>query len=151
MKVEAVVKSGHGVASGKAHDARYPRGTLRAQYEHFQARGLDLSPFFTGTVNADIAPYSFSIGEPKYFFERVRWSSYIPPENFYFFDVSLQYDEKYYDGLIYMPDPTTKEDHPQEPTILELLLPKVNGLAYGHRVQIKVNAKQLLLIRSTAN
>ncbi len=45
-----------------------------------------------------------------------------------------------------MPDPETKEDHFQKPTILELILPKINGLEYGHMVDIALKKDQLYII-----
>ena len=83
MKISAVVQQGHGVASGKAKDPRYPKGTIKAQYEHFLEKGLDLSQYYLGTINLDIAPYSYKIVKPKYFLEHINWSEHIPPENFY--------------------------------------------------------------------
>lgn len=140
MKVKAIVKQGHGVASGKVKDPRYPKGTLQAQ-----------SPYFLGTVNLDIAPYSFTILKPKYFLEDIHWSPFIPPENFYFFDVSLQINKNIYKGLIYMPDPATKAEHFQNPTIIELILPKIDGLKYGDAVIIEVNEEQIQLKIPTNN
>jgi hypothetical protein len=145
MKVNAVVRQGHGVASGKAKDPRYPKGTIKAQYEHFLQKGLDLSQYFLGTINLDIAPYFFEIIKPKYFLENISWSEFIPPENFYFFDVSLQLNENTYSGLIYMPDPVTKAEHFQNPSILELLLPKIDGLKYGDTVIVEVDEEQIEL------
>lgn len=146
MKINALVCQGHGVASGKTKDPRYPEGTLKAQYPYFLEKGLDLSPYFPGTINLDIAPYNFKIKKPKYFLENVGWSDYIPPENFYFFDTSLQFNETTYKGLLYMPDPTTKAEHFQNPTILELLLPKIEGLKYGDHVMVEVFNAQMQLI-----
>ena len=148
MKVNAVVRQGHGVASGKAKDPRYPKGTLNAQFEHFIRKGLDLSRYFPGTINLDIAPYSIKIMKPKYFLENINWSGFIPPENFYFFDVSLHINNNTYKGLIYMPDPATKADHFQNPTILELLLPKIDGLKYGDSVIVEVDDQQIELINN---
>ncbi|RAJ15407.1 hypothetical protein [Arenibacter echinorum] len=148
MKVKAIVKQGHGVASGKAKDPRYPNGTLKAQYQHFSQKGLDLSPYFLGTINLDIAPYFFKILKPKYFLENINWSTHIPPENFYFFDVSLHINKNSYNGLIYMPDPATKAEHFQNPTILEVILPKIEELNYGDTVIIEVDDKQIELKNS---
>lgn len=147
MKVNAIVRRGHGVASGQGKDPRYPKGTIHAQFDHFSQKGLDLSPYFPGTVNVDIAPYSFKIIKPTYFLEHIGWSAFIPPENFYFFDTSLQHHQKTYKGLIYMPDPATKADHFQNPTILELLLPKIDGLTYGDSVLVDVDDEQIELVR----
>ena len=142
-KVRGEIVAGHGVASGKGNDQRYPEGTLRLQFKHFLKRGLDLSVYFMGTINLDISPNSYNIKKAKHFFKDIDWSEHIPPENFYFFDVALYYKDKTYEGLIYMPDPDTKEEHFQQPTIFELILPKIQGLEYGYRVEIAVNNDQL--------
>ncbi len=144
--VRGEIKAGYGVASGKGKDERYPEGTLKQQFKHFLERGLDLSNYFMGTINLDISPCSYEIKKPKYFFKNIDWSEYIPPENFYFFDVFLNYKEKSYEGLVYMPDPETKEDHIQKPTILELILPKIKGLEYGVMVEIALKKGQLSII-----
>ncbi|MCM4153985.1 hypothetical protein DHD05_20545 [Arenibacter sp. N53] len=148
MKVNAIVCQGHGVASGKAKDPRYPKGTLKAQSKFFLKKGLDLNQYFLGTINLDIAPFIFKIKKPKYFLENVNWSVFIPPENFYFFDVSLQFNKTTYKGLIYMPDPATKAEHFQNPTILELLLPRIDGLKYRDLVMLEVLDEQIELIRT---
>jgi len=148
MRVNAVICQGHGVASGKVKDPRYPKGTISAQNEHFLARGLDLNQYFPGTINLDIAPSIFKIKKPKHFLENVNWSKYIPPENFYFFDVTLQFKGNTYKGLIYMPDPATKAEHFQNPTILEVLLPRVERLKYGEVVILEVIDEQIELIGS---
>jgi len=144
--VRGEIQSGHGVASGKGKDERYPEGTLKKQFKHFLERGLDLSDYFMGTINLDISPYSYEIKKPKYFFKNIEWSEYIPPENFYFFDVTLYYKDKTYEGLVYMPDPETKEDHMQKPTILELIFPKIEGLEYGLMVDVALKKDQLDII-----
>ena len=146
IKLKGEIKPGYGVASGKGNDERYPDGTLRQQFKYFLERGLDLSQYYMGTINLDIAPCKYQIGKPKYFFENINWSDYIPPENFYFFDVTLHFDGVTYEGLIYMPDPETKEDHTQKPTILELILPKIEGLEYGSTIDIEVKKEQLKII-----
>lgn len=146
MKVNGLVCKGHGVASGKSDNQRYPGGTLNEQLPYFQERGLDLSTYFLGTINLNITPYNFKIGKPKYYFENVPWSDYIPPENFYFFDVLLFYKEREYKGLVYMPDPLTKVDHIQELSILELILPRISGLSYGMTVCIEIADEQLQLL-----
>ena len=144
--VRGEIKSGYGVASGKGKDERYPEGTLKLQLKHFLERGLDLNNFFMGTINLDISPCSYEIKKPKYFFKNIDWSDYISPENFYFFDAILYYKDKTYKGLVYMPDPETKENHMQKPTILELIFPKIKGLEYGVMVDIALKKDQLDII-----
>ena len=143
MKVKGRISQGHGVASGKAGDSRYPEGTLKQQFPHFKNRGLDLSPYFLGTINLDIAPHIYKILTPKLFLENVDWSDYIPPENFYFFDLKLHHQGQTFNGLIYMPDPKTKVEHEQKMSVLELILPKIEGLQYDDLVEIEVPSDQL--------
>ena len=145
MKVRGKIIPGYGVASGKGNDPRYKEGTIRIQAPYFKERGLDLNSYFMGTLNVDISPSTFALGTPKYFFENVDWSDHISPENFYFFDVTLSYKGENYDGLIYMPDPNTKEEHVQKPTVLELILPKIEKLEYGHSVQLEVENEQIII------
>ena len=144
--VSGKVQAGHGVASGKGKDERYPEGTLKLKFKHFLERGLDLSDYLMGTINLDISPYSYEIKKPKYFFRDIDWSDYIPPENFYFFDASLTYNNETYSGLVYMPDPETKKNHFQKPTILELIFPKINYLEYGVKVEVAFKKDQLRII-----
>lgn len=147
MKVNGSICKGHGVASGKSDNQRYPRGTLNQQLPFFKERGLDLSDYFLGTINLNIAPYIYKIERPKYYFEGIPWSDYIPPENFYFFDVILFFRDTGYRGLIYMPDPFTKVDHIQDTSILELILPRISGLSYGMKVSIEIVDEQLKIFK----
>lgn len=143
MKVDGKIIPGYGVASGKGGDSRYKEGTLTLQYPHFKKRGLDLEPYYLGTVNVDIVPFCFEILTPKLFFANVDWSEFIDPENFYFFDVKAFYEGAVYEGLIYLPDPKTKMDHHQKPTVLELILPKIAELRYGQPIELEVDSKQI--------
>ena len=138
ISITGKVISGYGVASGKGKDNRYPEGTLKLQMPFFNERGLDLSAFFIGTINIDISPYQFSIKKYKYYFKEINWSIYIPPENFYFFEVQLIFKENFYKGLIYMPDPKTKFDHHQISSLFELLMPKIEGIEQGENIILKL-------------
>ena len=148
MRVQGRISRGHGVASGKAGDKRYPEGTLKRQLPFFRERGLDLSPYYLGTINLNIAPFLFKIRTPKLFLEKVDWSEHIPPENFYFFDLKLHHKGQTFNGLIYMPDPETKVEHEQKMSVLELILPKIEGLGYDDLVEIEVPTNQLHIYRS---
>ena len=150
MKIKGRVSRGYGVASGMAGDKRYPEGTLKKQLPYFKERGLDLSPYFLGTINLDIAPYIFEIKKPKTFLKRIHWSEYIPPENFYFFDLTLLLKGQTYQGLVYMPDPATKVEHEQKNSVLELILPKIHGLSSDDIVEIEVPGDQLFIYNNLA-
>lgn len=82
--VKGIVTHGHGVASGKAGDRRFPNGTIAMQIPFFKALGLDLSPYHPGTLNIDVSPYAFKPGPEALLFERVKWHSEMPAETFSF-------------------------------------------------------------------
>lgn len=145
-KIQGKIIPGHGVASGKGKDPRYPKGTLRLQAPYFKEKGLDLEDYFLGTLNVDIAPHSFSLGKAAYFFEGIAWSDYIPPENFYFFEAVLIHKGKRFKGLVYMPDPETKVDHAQLATVLELIMPPINNITTNDIVGLEVDEKSLQII-----
>lgn len=143
-RVKGKVVPGHGVASGKNNDPRYPQGTLVMQKPFFKERGLDLDQFYLGTINVDISPATFSIIKGRYFLKNINWSPFIPPENFYFFDVSVLKNDYRYEGLIYMPDPATKTDHMQNPSVLEVMLKeKIEDLQYGASIDLEIDSNQL--------
>lgn len=144
MKIKGIVVAGHGVASGKGNDPRYPEGTLALQKPYFAKGGLHLDEFYRGTINIDIAPVTFVIKKGKYFFKNIPWSDYIPPENFYFFDVAVLINHQRHDGLIYMPDPATKTDHLQNPSVLEVMLrQKVDAIKTGQSLFLEIDDEQL--------
>lgn len=142
-RIRGKICRGHGVASGKSGDSRYPGGTLKAQFKYFKEKGLDLSPYYLGTINLDIDPLKYQINRPKLFLRNVLWSDFIPAENFYFFDLKVFTESGIYEGLVYMPDPATKTEHEQKSTILELILPKIPDLGYGDQIEIEVPATQM--------
>lgn len=141
--IEGKVISGYGVASGKGKDPRYPDGTLILQMPHFKQKGLDLNNYFRGTINIDIKPLVYRINKPTHFIKGVDWSNFIPPENFYFFEVELVFNELNYFGLIYMPDPDTKTDHHQINSVLEVIMPHIKGIRTGKIVILRIGEKCL--------
>ena len=88
-KITAKIVPGHGIASGKKEDNRFPNGTISLQMPHFESEGFSGKPFYRGTLNLDISPYSFILGTPSYQFSQVKWCEYLPPENFSFFPCRL--------------------------------------------------------------
>ena len=143
MLLEGTIIAGHGAASGQGNDPRYPKGTLHLQIPHFEALGIDISAFHQGTLNVDLGDKSVYPVNPKYKAMGIQWSSYIPPENFFFFDVRVRFEGQSYKGLIYMPDPATKTDHFQDPSMLELLLPEIPGIESGKSISLEVEDAQI--------
>jgi hypothetical protein len=141
IQVQGKVVQGHGVASGKAGNRRFPDGTLAMQKPYFQQLGLDLAGFYLGTINLAIAPYQYHIRQAKHVFRNVRWSLTEPAEDFSFLDCRIAGRA----GLIYYPHPDTKPEHFQAPDVLEILTTWIEGLQYGDTLLLEVDAAQMAI------
>ena len=143
-RIPGRVVRGHRVASGQGRDPRFPDGTLRLQWPLFQAGGLRLDGLYPGTVNLAIAPWRYRVVAPRLTLRKVRWHPAVEPEDFSFFDVSVWFGpQSAVAGLVYRPHPETKPGHHQPADVLELLLPHLEGLAYGSQVEIAVPPEQM--------
>lgn len=142
-RVRATVLPGHGVASGRSGDPRFPGGTIALQKPFFLERGLDLSPFHPGTLNLSIAPCRYRVLRPKHTFRAVKWAETEPPEDFSFFDCRVLWNGRSYAGLVYYPHPETKPEHFQPPDVLEVLAPRLEGLSYGDVVELELDPAQI--------
>ena len=144
--VAARIVPGHQVASGLNANPRFPGGTLRMQAPFFRALGFDLAAYHGGTMNVSIAPHRYRVIKAPTTFRQVKWHPTEPAEDFSFFDVQLmRADEPTVAGKIYYPHPDTKPEHFQQPDVLELLLPFVEGLKYGDEIQLSIPAEQMIL------
>ncbi len=142
----AVVIPGYQVASGLNGNPRFPGGTLRMQAPLFRALGIDLDDFYPGTVNISIAPCRYRVLAARHTFRDVKWHPVEPAEDFSFFDVRLvRPGEPPLAGLVYYPHPDTKPEHFQQPDVLELLLPFVEGMRYGMELHLEVPVDQLAI------
>ena len=128
------VLPGHGVASGRSGAGPYPAGTIELQRPHFLRAGLDLSPYFPGTLNVDLAPLEPVPSDPV-FDQRLRWFQDLE-ERFILSRVALRSAAGEFEGLWYYPDPATKPAHFQKRTVVELLLPRIEGLGPGAAVAV---------------
>ncbi|HXA46131.1 MAG TPA: hypothetical protein VNW52_00770 [Burkholderiaceae bacterium] len=131
--------AGYGVASGRASDCPFPGGSIRQQQPYFLAQGVDLSPYFAGTLNVDLAPH---IPHPAgYVFDgNLRWFGDLE-EHFILSRVELTVNGRHFSGLWYYPDPATKVDHFQSASVVELLMPWIEGLDSGDLVTVRFCAK----------
>jgi hypothetical protein len=100
IRVGATVLPGHGVASGRSGNPRFPGGTIAMQKPFFLERGLDLSPYHPGTLNLSIAPCRYRVLRAKYTFRGVRWAETEPPEDFSFFDCRVVWKGQVHAGLV---------------------------------------------------
>ena len=142
--VAGVVVRGHGVASGRAGDPRFPGGTIAMQVPFFRALGLDLAGFHPGTLNVDCSPLRFRPGPGALRFERVKWHPDAPAETFSFARATLVRGGVRLPAWIYWPHPETKPEHFQPGGVVEILAPFVPGLAYGERVALETEPSQAL-------
>lgn len=144
-QIPAIVVRGHRVASGMNRDPRFPGGTIRMQAPHFLGRGLDLSGYHSATLNVSIAPWRYRVMRPRHTFASVNWHPTEPAEDFSFFDVNvITTGVAPIAGLIYFPYPATKPEHFQQPDVLELLLPWIDGHDYGTKVTLEVPREQMV-------
>jgi hypothetical protein len=143
--LEGVVKKGHRVASGLANNSPYSRGSIEMQKPFFRQLGLDLSSFFSGTLNISIYPKTFQIKQSKYTFRQVKWHSLYPAEDFSFLPCQVLYQEKSYNSWIYYPHPETKIGHFQDASTLEVIAPFIPQLNYDMRVNLKIKSQAILI------
>ncbi|MBM3846921.1 MAG: hypothetical protein FJ405_11640 [Verrucomicrobia bacterium] len=145
--ITARIVQGHRVASGQNGNPLFPGGTMRMQLPVFKELGLDLAPFYCGTLNVSIAPLCYQVRAPRHTFRAVRWHPTEPPEDFSYFDVRLlRHDAPPVAGFIYHPHPDTKPKHFQKPDVLELLFPFIDDLSYGQEVRLAVPTEQMQFV-----
>ena len=148
--IAARIVPGHQVASGLKANPRFPGGTLRMQAPFFRALGIDLDLYHRGTINVSIAPHAYRVVKAPVTFRQVKWHPIEPAEDFSFFDVQMiRGDRPPIAGKIYYPHPDTKPEHFQQPDVLELLLPFVEGLKYGDEIQLGIPTGQIILEAAT--
>lgn len=146
VSIPGVVVRGHRVASGLAPDSPYPRGTIEMQIPFFRALGLDLSPYFPATLNVSIAPLTFQMRAPEHTFHHVAWTDRHPPEHFSFSRCRVAFNKHFYDGWVYYPHPETKQRHFQNPSLLEIIAPRIPDLDYGAEVIVFIKPQEITLV-----
>jgi hypothetical protein len=147
LRVKGIIKKGYGVASGKGGDKRFPNGTIEMQKPFFRELGLDLQPYFPGTLNISISPHQYSVKQAKYTFKNLKWAENEPAEDFSFFDCRIQLKNgELQEGLIYYPHPDTKPEHFQAADILEIMTFKIDDLKYNDNIILEVDNQQIEII-----
>ncbi|MBF2078551.1 MAG: hypothetical protein IGR76_08520 [Synechococcales cyanobacterium T60_A2020_003] len=149
ITLHGVVVPGHRVASGQATTSPYRAGTIAMQAPFFRDRGVDLSPFFLGTLNVSIHPYCFEVNHPSHCFRNVKWSPAHAAEDFSFCRSRVQVDYSIYTGWLYYPHPETKLGHFQEPSTVELLVPKIPDIHYGDRLTVQLSSQEVSVAKLT--
>jgi hypothetical protein len=140
--LNGVVRRGHGVASGRS-TALYPQGTLAPQIPLFKELGVDLSGYFRGTLNIDISPCHFALQAADATLRQVRWTDRIPPEDFSFVACLVEFAQARHRALVYWPHPETKVEHFQDDSVLEVMAPRIPGIAESAPVTLWLRARQI--------
>ncbi len=138
-----ILMQGHQVASRPS--AAYPYSSLEKQKPYFKDRGLDLSPYFNGTLNISIAPLEFEMTSPEFTFPLVEWTDLHPPETFSFSRCKVRFEGKEYEGWVYYPHPETKKTHFQNPSLIEVITYEVVGIKYGDSIVVEVNPHEITI------
>lgn len=138
-----VVVPGHGVASGRAKRDQFPGGAIRLQTPVFAALGVDLSPYYPGTINVDVSPRRVDVVAPRHRLEQVEWLEGYPAETFSFVDMEIRAGGREYDALLFYPHPETKPEHHQEPGVLEVLARRIAGVAPGRTLAVRLATDQV--------
>lgn len=134
---------GHQVASRPSKD--YPYSSLEKQKPYFKSLGLDLSPYFNGTLNISIVPLEFEMTKPEFTFPLVEWTDLHPPETFSFSRCKVRFQGKEYTGWVYYPHPETKKTHFQNPSLIEVITYEIEGIQYGDVIDIEVNPQEITI------
>jgi hypothetical protein len=134
--IPGVVVAGHGVASGAGQDRRYPAGTIQLQQPFFLERGIDLSGYYPGTLNVDLAPV-VPVPQQALFDGLIRWFEEIE-ERFLLSPVEVEANGVRHAGLWYYPHPETKPAHFQLSTVVELLMPWIADVKAGDKVLVRL-------------
>jgi len=142
-RIPGVIVRGHEVASKRSE--HYPEGTIAMQIPFFKECGLDLSPYFRGTLNISISPYRFRVTKAEYKFEQVDWTPNHPPEDFSFSRCNIIFKGHNYEGWIYYPHPETKIRHHQNDSLIEVIAQTINGINYGAEIEMLVNPLEIEL------
>ena len=153
----AVLLKGHGVASGQAlssgavQTTPYPQGTIAMQSPFFSELGLDLSPYWPGTLNLSLAPSELHLSHPDFCFRNLEWTHLHPPETFSFWRIRLRFvgnNDATVPGLVYWPHPETKSRHWQNLSTLEILAPYISHLYLGQTVELGVDPAAIQIMSS---
>lgn len=151
MKLDGTLVAGYQVNSGTStRDTRFPLGTLRMQAPFFTAMGLDIEKYFDnkhvwGSLNVDVYPYEYEQVKSDYFFQNVHWTDLQPAENFFISEAKVIYNGKEYKALLYNPDPSTKPNHFQAPTIMEFVAEKIPDITYGAKLSVELPDGHLVI------
>ena len=123
---------------------------MRCKHHFLAALGLDLSPFWPGTLNLSFSPAELQLKNPDYSFRDLEWTHLHPPESFSFWKIRLRSVGAHdfnVTGLVYRPQPETKARHWQSSSILEILVPYIDHVRLSEWFEPGVNPETIQVSR----
>jgi len=147
MTIEGIVARGYGIASGTNKDGiPGPNGEILKdsfvrQRSFFEKKIPGIKHIWTGTINLDISPKNARMRTFDYEIT-CEWHPGLTETFGVVEGVWVHFKGKIYSpAFIYYPMPS--EIHVPRHEIIEILAPKIEGLAYGDRVMIDVSSRKI--------
>ncbi|RJP49079.1 MAG: hypothetical protein C4583_13120 [Anaerolineaceae bacterium] len=141
IRFAGILAQGHQVASRPSK--AYPYSSLEKQKPFFKQRGLDLYPYFNGTLNISIAPLEFEMTNPEFTFPLIEWTDLHPPETFSFSRCRVRFEGKEFEGWVYYPHPETKRTHFQNPSLVEVITYEIPNIRYEDAIEVELNPAEI--------
>lgn len=142
-ELDGIVVRGHRVASGVG--LKQGEGSIRKQKHFFKE--IDWEHFFPGTINVSISPCRCLWKKSMATYEGVNWSVDQPKEDFGISKCKIYVKGKSYDAWAYYPHPKTKTQNLHDPTMIEIIAPKIDGLEYGDKVSVSLNENDFIVLQ----
>ena len=149
MLVEGIVSQGYRIASGlNKEGVPGPNGEILTdsfvrQRPFFEKEIPELKNVWTGTINIDIAPRICRMTKLDHEVT-CEWHPGITEIFGIVEDVAITYRGKRYEpAFIYYPLPS--KIHTPRDSVIEVLAPKIDGLAYGDEISIEVSPEKLTI------
>lgn len=147
VRLSGTTVHGHQVASGRSAQSPHPAGTIALQQRHFAARGFDLDGLERATVNLALDDVrTVEVVRPTFTLTNVAWTDLHAAEDFSFVACRVHRSGRAEAGYVYWPHPETKPANFQPGNVIELLLPRIDGLDYGDRLDVELPERALLLV-----
>jgi hypothetical protein len=102
---------------------------------HFKEAGVpDIDAMYSGTINVDISPKVFEVLTPGYEV-CCMWIDGVE-ETFWLVALQIVFEGCSHKGYLYYP--CVSEQHTRRDTMMEILAPKIAGIAYGKQISVLV-------------
>ncbi len=143
-ELDGIVVRGHGVASGIG--INQDEGSIKKQKRFFD-KIIDWEHFWPGTINVSISPNRYLWKNNKATYEGINWHVDQPKEDFGISKCKITVKGESHDAWAYCPLPKTKTQNLHDPTMIEIIAPKIEGLEYGDKVSVVLNDNDFIVLQ----